>query len=98
VAETVALNSQVHRQLRVSTKRANPEVFEVNAVGVVPRELPRLLSALPVFFGKNRDTGQFEPAAPLGFQSRENLFLSDGVWDAGYVPLQFQRQPFSLMQ
>jgi hypothetical protein len=49
VAETVALNSQVHRQLRVSTKRANPEVFEVNAVGVVPRELPRLLSAFPVF-------------------------------------------------
>jgi hypothetical protein len=47
---------------------------------------------------KNRDTGQFEPAAPLGFQSRGNLFLSDGVWDAGYVPLQFQRQPFSLMQ
>jgi hypothetical protein len=55
VAETVARISQAHRQLRVSTKRANPEVFEANAVGVVPRELPQLLGAFPVFFVKNRD-------------------------------------------
>jgi SapC len=97
VAEIVALNSRTHRNLRVSTRQANPAVAEVNAVGVVPRELPRLLSAYPVFFVKSQETGQFEPAALLGFKSRENLFLEDGRWDAGYVPLQMQRQPFSLL-
>jgi hypothetical protein len=70
----------------------------VNAVGVIPREFQRLLAHYPIFFTKNTDTGRFEPAALLGFESHENLFLvNDGRWDAVYVPLQIQRQPFSLI-
>ena len=42
-------------------------------------------------------TGQFEPAVLLGFHRQENLFLKNGLWDAGYVPLQIQREPFSLL-
>jgi len=43
------------------------------------------------------ETGRFEPSALLGFQPQENLFFVDGRWDAAYVPLQIQRQPFSLI-
>jgi hypothetical protein len=97
VVNLVALNSQTHRNLRIATMRASLADAAVNAVSVIPREFPRLLAHYPIFFTKSTGTGQFEPAALLGFDHHENLFLMDGRWDAAYVPLQIQRQPFSLI-
>jgi hypothetical protein len=97
VVNLVALNSQTHRNLRIATMRASLADAAVNAVSVIPREFPRLLAHYPIFFTKSTGTGQFEPAALLGFDHHENLFLMDGRWDAVYVPLQIQRQPFSLI-
>ena len=93
----VVLSSQTHRNVRIATTRSSSGDAAVNAVSVVPREFPRLLAHYPIFFTKSTDTGQFEPAALLGFEPHENLFLLDGRWDAAYVPLQIQRQPFSLI-
>jgi len=83
--------------MRISAARPTSESAEVNAVSVIPREFPRLLAHYPIFFTKNTESGRFEPAALLGFQRQENLFFMDGRWDAAYVPLQIQRQPFSLI-
>jgi hypothetical protein len=83
--------------MRISAARPTTESAEVNAVSVIPREFPRLLAHYPIFFTKNTESGRFEPAALLGFQRQENLFFMDGRWDAAYVPLQIQRQPFSLI-
>jgi hypothetical protein len=38
--------------------------------------------------------GQFQPIVLFGFQERQNLFLSRTGWDATYVPLTIERQPF----
>jgi hypothetical protein len=97
VANVVALNSQTHRNVRIATPPPSTGYAAVNAVSVVPREFQRLLAHYPIFFTKSADTGQFEPTALLGFDSRENLFMGEGRWDAAYVPLQIQRQPFSLI-
>lgn len=97
VVNVVALNSQSHRDVRVAAARASASYAAVNAVSVVPREFPRLLAHYPIFFTKSAEPGQFEPAALLGFSRQENLFLMDGRWDADYVPLQIQRQPFSVV-
>jgi len=83
--------------MRIATVRSSSGYTGGNAVSVIPREFPRLLAHYPIFFTKSSDTGQFEPAALLGFERHENLFLLDGRWDAAYVPLQIQRQPFSLI-
>ena len=93
----VVLNNQIHRDVRIPAKRPTRENAEVNAVSVIPREFPRLLANYPIFYTKNMETGRFELSALLGFQPRENLFFVDGQWDAAYVPLQIQRQPFSLV-
>jgi hypothetical protein len=93
----VALNSQTHRNLRFEAARANRDASNVNIISVIPREFPRLLAHYPIFFTKSSDNGQFEPAALLGFERGENLFVSEGVWDVAYVPLQIQRQPFALI-
>jgi hypothetical protein len=56
-----------------------------------------LLAHYPIFFTKSTESGRFEPAALLGFRQQENLFFVNGQWDVAYVPLQIQRQPFSLL-
>ncbi|MGC1523852.1 MAG: SapC family protein [Steroidobacteraceae bacterium] len=93
----VVLNNQVHRDVRIAATRPTPENAEVNSVSVVPREFPRLLAHYPIFYTKNPESGRFEPSALLGFQPKENLFFVNGRWDAAYVPLHIQRQPFSLI-
>jgi hypothetical protein len=97
VVNLVVLSSQTHRNVRVATARSSGDYAAVNAVGVIPREFQRLLAHYPIFFTKSTDTGRFEPAALLGFERHENLFLVNDRWDAVYVPLQIQRQPFSLI-
>jgi hypothetical protein len=97
VANRVVLDKQLHRDVRIAATRPTRENAEINAVSVIPREFPRLLAHYPIFFTKNAETGRFELSALLGFQAQENLFFLDGRWDAAYVPLQIQRQPFSLI-
>lgn len=97
MSNLTAINSDTHRALRITAARAAATFASVNIVSVIPREFARLLAHYPIFFGKSSENGQFEPAAVLGFQQGENLFLSDGLWDATYVPLQIQRQPFALL-
>jgi hypothetical protein len=97
VVNRVVLNSQIHRDVRIAATRPTRQNAEVNAVSVIPREFPRLLAHYPIFYTKNTETGRFEPSALLGFQPQENLFFSEGRWDAAYVPLQIQRLPFSLI-
>jgi hypothetical protein len=92
----VTLDSRAHRNLRVS-RHMSPQTAQVDAVSVIPREFQRLVAHYPIFFTKSTDSGRFEPVALLGFQKKENLFFVDGRWDVAYVPLQFQRQPFSLL-
>src|SRR5262249_43408109 len=96
VVNLVVLDNRTHRNLRVSPQ-PGPESVEVDVVGVVPREFPRLLAHYPIFFAKSSESGRFEPAALLGFQRKENLLFVNGQWDVGYVPLQLQRQPFALI-
>ena len=92
----VTLDSQAHRNLHVS-RHTSPQVAQVDAVSVVPREFQRLVAHYPIFFTKNAESARFEPAVLLGFQKKENLLFVEGRWDVAYVPLQFQRQPFSLI-
>ena len=96
MANLVALNNQAHRELRVS-RHTSPQTAQVDAMSVVPREFQRLVAHYPIFFTKGAESGRFEPAVLLGFQKKENLFFVDGRWDVAYVPLQMQRQPFSLL-
>ena len=62
----VVLDNQTHRRLRVATTRVGGYAA-LNAVSVITREFSRLLARYPIFFTKSADTGQFEPAALLGF-------------------------------
>lgn len=82
----VALSSQSHRHLRISTHWSASDFAEVNAVSVIPKEFLRLVAHDPIFCVKSAETGQCGPAALLYFERRENLFRTGARWDATHVP------------
>jgi len=90
----VALNHETHADLRVLTYPSERFGDNIGLVGVIPREFQRLVAHYPIFFRKNAESGRFEPGALLGFNGAENLYLVNERWDADYVPLHIQRQPF----
>ena len=90
----VTLDNVTHKDLRVIRDYAKIPGYDVNVARVFPGEFIQLQTEYPLFFMRNKDEGNFEPIALLGFADHENLYLGGQGWDAGYVPLSIERQPF----
>ena len=91
-----ALNSETHRDLRVTTERGAEYGEDIHIVPIVADELRNLVLEYPVILVKDPDSGKFELCAMLGFEQGENLFLRGNDWNATYVPIHIRRRPFSL--
>jgi len=89
----VLLNNIDHKDLRVITKRAAAYGDDVKFALTFPAEFRNIQAHYPIVFHKSVD-GKFQSIALLGFQDKENLFLGPDGWDAPYVPLTIERQPF----
>ncbi|MGB5511303.1 MAG: SapC family protein [Woeseiaceae bacterium] len=96
MADITALHSELHRNLRVVTKRGAEYGENTHIVPVVADELRNLALEYPVVLVKDNESGRFSMCAMLGFDQGENLFLDGDEWDAVYVPIQVRGQPFSL--
>lgn len=90
----VLLNNVEHNNLKVITERSAELGDDVHFAPTFPLEFRQVQSCYPIFFRKDGNTGEFLPIALFGFEPRENLYLNDAGWDAHYVPLMIQRQPF----
>jgi hypothetical protein len=88
------LDNITHKDLRIITDRAAWYGDDVACTGVFPLEFRRVQAEYPIAFQKNAKTGSFDSIALFGFVEGENLFLSSDGWDATYVPLSIERQPF----
>ena len=91
--KTVPLNNIDHKELRIDTARSADLGDGVMHVLTFPGEFRNLQAHYPIVFHKNAD-GQFQPIALLGFKDKQNLFLTRHGWDATYIPLMIERQPF----
>jgi hypothetical protein len=94
MATTVLLNNVDHHQLRVATSRAAEYGDDVMFALTFPAEFRDLQAHYPIVFRKAFDGVGFEALALLGFEDGENLFLGARGWDAHYLPLAIERQPF----
>lgn len=90
----VLLNNVDHKDLRVITDRSAQYGDNVMTALTFAHEFRNLQAHYPIVFLKSQDGTSFHAAALLGFEEGENLFLSQGVWDAAYIPLTIARQPF----
>lgn len=89
----VLLNNVDHKDLRVITTRGAAYGDDAMLAITFPSEFRDLQAHYPIVFRKTPE-GTFEPVVLFGFQDRENLFLGANGWDASYVPLAIERQPF----
>ncbi|MEJ7806473.1 MAG: SapC family protein [Telluria sp.] len=90
----VLLNNIDHKDLRIATARSATYGDDVMLAITFPAEFRDLQAHYPIVFRKTPDGTGFEPVVLFGFQERENLFLGPTGWDASYVPLAIERQPF----
>ena len=90
----VLLNNLDHKDLRVITERGAQYGDNVMTALTFPHEFRNLQAHYPIVFFKSEDGTSFHSAALLGFQEGENLFLNQEGWDAAYLPLTVERQPF----
>ena len=93
MARHAQLNDIDHRHLRIDTRRSAALGDEVAFVQTFPAEFRNIQAHYPIVFRKNAN-GALQPIAVLGFQEGRNLFLDGERWDATYVPLAIERQPF----
>lgn len=93
MARHAQLNNIDHRDLRVVTERGAAWGDDVMSALTFPGEFRNLQAHYPIVFQKTAD-GSFQPVALLGFQTGQNLFLDGRGWDARYLPLAIERQPF----
>ena len=90
------LNNVDHRDLRVGVGYGAEE--RTMSVPTFAGEFRALQAYYPIVFQKDAQ-GRFHPLALLGLAPGQNLFL-DGAgaqerrWDAHYVPMAIERQPF----
>lgn len=94
--KTVLLNSEKHQDLRVDPSYRPEYGDAVMWCQTFASEFVSVQAHYPILFQNDPDTGRFRALALFGVEQGENLFLRDGVWDAGYVPLMMQRIPFSI--
>lgn len=89
----VLLNNVEHRDLRVRTGHGPGLGDEVMCALTFPGEFRSVQAHYPIVFRRDAGVG-FQPLALFGLRAGHNLFLQGDCWDATYVPLSIQRQPF----
>jgi len=90
----VLLNNIDHQDLRIITRRGAAYGDQVMSAATFPVEFRDVQACYPIVFRKTTDGLGFEPVALFGFQEGENLFLNGERWEAMYVPMMVERQPF----
>ncbi len=93
MARPVPLNNIDHRNLRIGTGHGAALGDEVSFAPTFPAEFRNVQACYPIVFRKT-EQGALQPVALFGFREGHNLFLDGTRWDAAYLPLAIERQPF----
>lgn len=94
MANPVVLNNVEHKDLRVICTHSSQVNESTNIALAMPFEFRSLQHEYPIVFYKDDKNQSFHAVVLLGLAHNENLYLSEEGWDANYVPLMIERQPF----
>ena len=90
----VLLDNVTHKDLKIITQRGAKYGDNIASVLTFPAEFKDIQTHYPICFSQDPKTQKFHALAIMGFEDNENLFLENHGWDASYIPLMIQRQPF----
>jgi hypothetical protein len=90
----VLLRNVEHKDLKIIPGRGTQFGDGEMMCPTFPAEFRNVLAHYPIVFRETGNEQRYEPVALFGFQGGENLFATADSWDALYVPMAVQRQPF----
>lgn len=90
------VNNVKHKNTKIITRKGIEFGDSVTTAATFPLEFRLLQPHYPILFQKNPETDRFNSLALFGFEEGENLFLDERGWNATYIPLAMQRQPFHI--
>ncbi|WP_100658590.1 SapC family protein [Alteromonas flava] len=90
------LNNVAHADVKINLARAPELGDDVMFCMTYPFEFRLALAHYPILMYRDRETNTMFPVTLFGFEEGENLFLTANGWDARYIPIMVQRQPFSI--
>ena len=96
MANTILLDSRLHKEVRVKTERSHALGDNVMWAPTFAPEFRNVQAYYPILFQEDPASHQLFPVALFGFEQAENLFLGESGWNASYIPLMIQRLPFSI--
>lgn len=91
-----AVNPVNHKTLRILDTRLDGIADEVMCCVTFPEEFRSIQASYPILFQLAGDRKNFNCLALFGFENGENLFLKNQKWDARYIPLAMDVQPFTI--
>ncbi|KQY86783.1 SapC family protein [Pelomonas sp. Root1444] len=94
MTQPAQLDNVAHAGLHIHTGHGARFGDAVQSALLVPEEFRNAQAHYPIVFQKSADGTQFNAVALFGLEPGQNLFLSDGQWDAHYLPMAVERQPF----
>jgi hypothetical protein len=96
-ASYTAVNYTDHGHLKIAPSRKYSHVAKEQIVPLIVHEFSLASAEMPIVFVKNKDTGEFQSVALLGFAQGENVFNGAEKWRGTYVPAVVTHHPFALM-
>lgn len=87
------LNNIEHKDIKVDTEKCSSLGNDQSYSMIFPFEFKHAQADYPIFFVKDKQD-QFISIALHGFEQEENLFLTNKGWQADYIPLMVEREPF----
>ena len=90
------LNNVAHADVKINLSRTPELGDDVMFCMTYPFEFRLALSHYPILVYRDKDNNTAFPVALFGFEEGENLFLHANGWNARYIPIMVQRQPFSI--
>jgi hypothetical protein len=94
MARLELLNNVAHKDLRVVMRFGPQFGDDIGLVPAVPTEYAEMQREYPIFFRKERGSGEYQSVALLGFEGKENLYLAGDRWNAVYLPGAVAKGPF----
>ncbi|WP_371397247.1 SapC family protein [Fretibacter rubidus] len=92
----VAVNPRDHKDLRILEERSEGMGDATMCCITFPEEFRNLQNHYTILFQLDQEREAFNCLAMFGLENGENLFLDNGRWDASYVPLAMDIQPFMI--
>lgn len=94
MSDHAILTAEAHRDVRIREERGAALGDALMCCVTFPDEFRRVADEYPILFRLNAERDAFTALAMFGFSDGENLFLDGDHWDAGYIPLAVDIQPF----